>query len=323
MGKILIVTIRSKGGGAEKIVENLIKSRPSEFVWVNMECILERPFVIRYFIFFLLILKNIKDVKKVIIGTEGVIGLVIYPFKIFTKKKFILWNHCYFQDYKFFLNSKNKIIYSLVYKLYSLRMNASPASVGGLFIPNPYEFTFIEKRNNFTDNQNVTLLSISSLAKLKGVDSSVRLLSTLPSNINLSIYGEGNEKNNLEELSRITNVQNRVNFFGFVTNPFMSSINKASILILNSKTEALPTIILEAIENRIPIIVKYYKGAEYWSGFNTVFVFDNITSENVMDTISYFNKLGNDQYNEIFVSDLKKLEVKHSYDNFIKNVESI
>ena len=37
MDRILIVTIRAKGGGAEKIIEKLVSLDKEKFIWVNME----------------------------------------------------------------------------------------------------------------------------------------------------------------------------------------------------------------------------------------------------------------------------------------------
>ena len=323
MERILILTIRSKGGGAEKIIEKLVNSRKDKFIWVNMELFLDFSFFIRYLKFFLLIYKNITKVDKVIIGTEGILGLVVFPFKCLFKKKFILWNHCYFDDYKRFLSKRNKILYSISYSMYPLKINASPASRTGVFIPNPYIFNNVSLSNNFTTNSNICLLSVSSLAKLKSVDLSIKLLSKLPLNYTLNIYGDGVERENLINLVDEFNLQRRVRFLGFTKTPFSDDIDVSRLLIINSQTEALPTIILEAIEHSIPVVVKRYKGAEYWDKFNTVFIFDEITSEETLNIIDYLKSISNSEYRDLFSRDLQCLKDRHDYFKFVNSLETI
>ncbi|MCU8021996.1 MULTISPECIES: glycosyltransferase [unclassified Shewanella] len=321
MGRILIVTIRSKGGGAEKIIEKIINSGVGDFKWINMESFLSLPFFYKYAKFIFLIYQNISHFDKVLIGTEGVLGLLVFPFKFFYRKKFILWNHCYFNDYKFFLNKKNQVLYRICYAIYPFRINASPASEIGTFVPNPYFFRDFCAFNHFLNNSEITLLSVSSLAKLKRVDLTIKLLQNLPANINLNIYGVGIERQNLECLANNEKTQNRIKFLGYHNNPFEIEANIPHILIVNSQTEALPTIILEAVEHFIPVIVSAYTGAEYWFGVKSVFVLEEITSEKTMEIIDYFKKMNDAEYYDLFSSDIEKLKEQHNYVKFIHTLE--
>ncbi len=322
MGRILIITIRAKGGGAEKIIQNIINLDTNEFKWINMESFLGTSFLYRYAKFMLLICKNIGDSDKILLGSEGILGFLVFPFKIFYKKKFILWNHCYFNDYKEFLSKKNKILYRISYALYPLRINASPASESGTFIPNPYSFLDFCSANMFLSKKEIILLSISSLAELKRVDLTIELLRSLPANIRLNIYGEGIEKNNLENLVNQYGISDRARFLGFRQNPFDFDANDARILIINSKTEALPTIILESVERFVPVIVCSYTGVEYWQNLKSVFVLEKITSEKILEIIDCLKKLSDSEYADLFISDINKLKKQHSYDNFIDLLET-
>ncbi|EIA1774209.1 glycosyltransferase [Vibrio vulnificus] len=325
MERVLILTIRAKGGGAEKIIEQLVSAHPEKFDWVNMESLLHHSFFLRYLKFVMLVYFQIKLSDKIVIGTEGILGLVILPFKIMyrSKKKFFLWNHCYFDEYKKFLSFKDRFLYRASYAFYPRRINASPACQNGVFIPNPFEFKTNVLKNAFITKGDITLLSVSSLAKLKRVNFTIDLLVRLPDSFKLKIYGDGIERELLESKVKKNNIDNRVSFLGFVNSPFSLDRYEARILIINSKTEALPTIILEAIENGVPIIVNAYAGSDYWRDFNSVFVFDNITSENIIEVSEFFYKMNEEEYIHLFYTDINKLKIQHSYEKFTERFSSI
>jgi glycosyltransferase involved in cell wall biosynthesis len=324
MERILIVTIRAKGGGAEAIIDNLTKSKPDVFKWVHMELTLRDQFIYRYIKFLWAIFKEINKVDKVLIGTEGLLGLVIFPFRVYYKKKFILWNHCYFPDYQHFLSFKNKVLYRISYAMYPLRINASPASKIGVFIPNPYFFNEnVDNNHGVSRTQSWGILSVSSLAKLKGVDLTINSLTKLPNDIKLNILGDGAERDSLEKLVDDLGLRERVKFWGFKDKPFDLHFDHPSLLMINSKTEALPTIILEAIEHRIPVIVRSYTGVEYWQNLKTVFIVEEITPDILLRVMGYFNTLSSDGYFSLFNDDLKILRRQHDYNHFINQINSL
>lgn len=324
MGKILIITIRGKGGGAEKIIENLVRSNLNNFIWINMESFLHYCFLFRYAKFFWLIFGQIIKVDKIIIGTEGLLGIVIFPFRIFFWKKFILWNHCSFDDYKIFLSKRNVFFYRLSYILYPKCISASPVFKKDCFLPNPYFFNKkIHYNNNFLNNNSFTLLSVSSLARLKRVDRTIELLISLPVKYSLRIYGDGVERTNLQNMVVNAGVQERVSFLGFKDNPFEQNVSLARILIVNSETEALPTIIIEAIENNVPVIVREYNGAEYWKCFNMVTVKKQIVHSDVVERVNYFRGLSSADYSEMFAKDVVRLKRLHDYEAFTEFIYDI
>ena len=323
MERILIVTIRAKGGGAEKIIEKLVSLDKEKFIWINMEEFINKSFFNRYAKFIYQIYKNIQHCNKIIIGTEGLVGLIVAPFTIFFRRKYVLWNHCYFEEYKYFLSRFNRYIYNFVYTLYPLRINASPAESKGIFVPNPYVLENFEIKNNFLNCVKVELVSVSSLAKLKNIDLTIKLVKDLSNKFILNIYGEGVEKMNLVALGKSLNLQNRIEFLGFKENPFDVQANKATVLIINSTTEALPTIVLESIERGIPVIVRYYKGSEYWKNIKSVFVVEKIDAETVELFVDNFSKLRNSEYCKIFEDDITFLKEQHSYENFMNLVEKL
>lgn len=78
--------------------------------------------------------------------------------------------------------------------------------------------------------------------------------SILPShNIKLLLLGDGSKKGELQELARSLNLENQVVFKGQVSNPF-AYFSKAKYLVLSSKFEGLPMVILEALACETPVI---------------------------------------------------------------------
>lgn len=69
----------------------------------------------------------------------------------------------------------------------------------------------------------------------------------------LLILGEGEERPELEALVRRLRLEQDVRMPGFVSNPF-SYMDKASLFVLSSRWEGLPTVLVEALYCGVPII---------------------------------------------------------------------
>jgi glycosyltransferase involved in cell wall biosynthesis len=69
----------------------------------------------------------------------------------------------------------------------------------------------------------------------------------------LLILGEGEERANLERLAIELGIQNDVSMPGFVDNPF-AFMAKASVFVLSSAWEGLPTVLIEALACGCPVV---------------------------------------------------------------------
>lgn len=69
----------------------------------------------------------------------------------------------------------------------------------------------------------------------------------------LLIIGEGELMDELVQLSYRLNIQDKVEFAGYVDNPY-KYINAASLFVLSSKREGLPTVLIEALGCGCPIV---------------------------------------------------------------------
>jgi len=69
----------------------------------------------------------------------------------------------------------------------------------------------------------------------------------------LHLLGEGPKKKAIEQLAVEMNLQDKITFYGWVSNP-MDYIAKADVLVLPSIIEGLPGVILEAMYCKVPVV---------------------------------------------------------------------
>lgn len=69
----------------------------------------------------------------------------------------------------------------------------------------------------------------------------------------LIIFGEGSQKSKLIDLARELGVENDVEIHDFVHNPY-AYISKASVFVLSSVLEGLPTVLIEAMAVGTPVV---------------------------------------------------------------------
>ena len=78
--------------------------------------------------------------------------------------------------------------------------------------------------------------------------------SILPeSNVNLVILGDGDRKSYLQNICKDLNILDKVHFFGYQDNPY-KYLKKSKFLVLSSKHEGMPNVILEALACEVPVV---------------------------------------------------------------------
>ena len=111
--------------------------------------------------------------------------------------------------------------------------------------------------NNFVGKSPIILGVIGRFHKAKGFDSAIDALKILQKNslqkIILKIAGTGEEMANLQKKAKDLNLENSIEFLGWIANPkdFFAQID---IFILPSKNETFGLVILEAMKFSRPII---------------------------------------------------------------------
>ncbi|EFO3684743.1 glycosyltransferase, partial [Escherichia coli] len=100
------------------------------------------------------------------------------------------------------------------------------------------------------------IVTVSTLTDRKRVDRTIKAMPKIIreyGEIDLLIIGEGQLRNDLQNLVKELNIEKYVHFLGFQTNPYYF-INKAQLLILSSDSEGLPTVIIESLILGTPVL---------------------------------------------------------------------
>jgi glycosyltransferase involved in cell wall biosynthesis len=118
----------------------------------------------------------------------------------------------------------------------------------------------IKKEATFADpwfdtGQPPVILAIGRLTKQKGFDTLIRAFSEVRKQrqVHLLILGEGEDRVPLTNLIKELNLDTEVRLPGFVSNPYPYLVN-ASLFVLSSRWEGLPTVLVEALYCEVPII---------------------------------------------------------------------
>ena len=115
----------------------------------------------------------------------------------------------------------------------------------------PEEFTAVESDADAAD-----FLFIGMLRDLKGPDLFIRALHTLHTVYGLRprahIVGEGEDRARYETMVRDLDLNDRVTFLGAL--PARAAFRKANCIVVPSRAEAMPYIVLETVAARMPLI---------------------------------------------------------------------
>jgi len=106
------------------------------------------------------------------------------------------------------------------------------------------------------DGDTVKILAIGRLAVEKGFDYLLKAVSEANKagkKITVDIMGTGKEKEKLLHLVKELNINEEVNFLGFIENP-SQYFNSYDLLLMPSLTEGLPITILEALREKLPVL---------------------------------------------------------------------
>ncbi|MFU8862184.1 MAG: glycosyltransferase, partial [Cyclonatronaceae bacterium] len=75
----------------------------------------------------------------------------------------------------------------------------------------------------------------------------------------LELIGSGPEEQNLKNLARKFNLENHIRFHGFLSNPYPVMKN-SDVFVMSSVSEALPTVLCEAMILGLPTLVTNCSG---------------------------------------------------------------
>lgn len=200
----------------------------------------------------------------IIIGVAGEYSLLLGMLSDHLTGRTIGWQHNSYDAYfntksRYFWNQKSLFEYYLRQldqyivltenDQYLLKKNMN---IDSIVLYNPKSFVSKEK----SQLHNRKFLAAGRFNYQKGFDlllQSFEIFSKKNSDWELVIVGDGEEKKNIKSLINQYNLNNRVKVDGF-TDDMKSYFLQSSILLVPSRWEGMPMIVLEALEMGVPII---------------------------------------------------------------------
>lgn len=176
---------------------------------------------------------------------------------------------------------------------------------------------------NYPEKKNVPVIpvnfsyviAVGRLEKIKQFDVLIDCFKNselIKNNYKLLIFGEGSQRKFLKDLIKNTNLENHIVLKGFDTE-VMSYVNGAKALLMTSKGEGFPMVLIEAIQQKTPVISFDCKSGPseiITDGINGILVSDQNKSEftkalNILIDKESYAKLTNNlkAYNSPFTED--------------------
>ena len=97
-----------------------------------------------------------------------------------------------------------------------------------------------------SENFKFSIVAVGRLDKIKGFDLLIRAASELKFDFELKIYGQGGERQNLQNLIDSLNLQDRVRLCGFCDD-VAAALAAAHLHVISSRKEGFPVILIEGI----------------------------------------------------------------------------
>lgn len=276
--KILVINLGKHYGGAEKLIETLLKSNKEMMIAldVNGESINKinnETEIIKCSTKGLAIIKTIVKLKDVIksnniriIHTHGLpsnlVGLIL---KSLTGVKQITTIH---SDLNFDFYGAKKNIYIFLEKFILPRIDKVVCVSSELkskiecrcknikcFVIN----NGVEKSSNHyvnIDEEKINFLLVGRLTKVKNHELMIKALSNLNKNkfdFKCVIIGEGEEEENLKKLILQCKLEDKVILDGFREN-VREYMNKSDVLVMTSLMEGIPLVVLEAFAEKLLVV---------------------------------------------------------------------
>lgn len=170
-----------------------------------------------------------------------------------------------------------------------------------LVIHNPIDLSLIRKLSaegpcdgsslTSREHARVRLLAVGRLSKEKGFDLLIEALALCkrPA-LQLTILGEGPLRREMEQLARDRGVGGQILFAGFQSNPY-PYFRHADALVLSSRYEGFPNVVLEALACGVPVVSTPVPGAtEIIGGVVGCAIADAISAESLARELGRITK---------------------------------
>lgn len=200
----------------------------------------------------------------IVIGVAGYYSLLLGIISDQLAAKIIGWQH---NSYEAYLKNKGRYHWNqdVLFEKYISRLDKylvlTEHDKNMFFYENKIESSVMYNPRSFSSNEKCDVRKKQFLAAgrfnyQKGFDlliNSFYEFSKMDSDWNLVIVGEGEEKNKILKLIEKYNLKNRISIENFTDNIKEYFLN-SSVLLLPSRWEGMPMIVLESLEMGVPII---------------------------------------------------------------------
>ena len=175
------------------------------------------------------------------------------------------------------------------------KLAKSTATKSSIFKPKVWFIVFIDNSGppkalsliHIFSNNYPVLCSVGKLIEVKGYERLIKVHKKLIDNgylNNLIIVGEGSERGKLENLITYLKCTDTVKLYGYKKNPYVY-MNSSDIYVSSSYTEGLPTVLIEAMLLKKPIIATNCTGNNEVLGYGKYGVLTENSEEGLYDAI--------------------------------------
>ncbi|WP_255993624.1 glycosyltransferase family 4 protein [Clostridium perfringens] len=270
----------------------------------------------------------IKNNYDIVIGCEGFYSIVLASIKDSLISKTIGWQHSSYDAYfkgelpyyknreKLFSEYLNKLDENIVLTKYDKEQYKENLKVNCIVINNPISF----ECKKIKENNNKIMMSAGRLVYQKGFDMLIEAFSIFKSKDKddwiLNIFGEGEEKKNLESKIKELKMEDKI-FIRPFTNNIREKMIESNIFISTSRNEGFGLVIIEALECGTPVISFDNSGPnEILKGYNCGIL---VEKNNILGIVNAMNKLAYNQSLRLDLSEKSKLRAKDFSKNNILN----
>jgi glycosyltransferase involved in cell wall biosynthesis len=193
-------------------------------------------------------------------------------------------------------------------------------------------FNDVAKLSNLTQKKVIKIGVMGQLVKFKGFNYVIKALKNLTSDTDikseflLKIAGSGEEEANLKQLTKDLNLEDKIEFCGWVTNKddFFKQID---VFCLPSFNESFGMVIIEAMKYQIPIIVTNCDGPKeiIKDGFDGLIVAIEPIESLDQRIAAAIKKLASneDLANDLTSNAFAKLKNNYSFESLAKNLSDL
>lgn len=191
-------------------------------------------------------------------------------------------------------------------------------------IPNPILFKELPKRKSHTPI--LKLISVSRLEKVKNIRDVLHVIKRLKEEnikIEYNIIGSGSEETTLRKEVENLNLNNEVNFLGFISNPYPFLL-KSDLYLLNSFTEGFSNSLVEAMYSGTPSVSsKSGSAEEIINHGKNGWLVEVANQDHLFSVIKEIIELKPEERLKIGLAGKKMVEENYSLDSHIEKLMSI